>query len=66
MPDDPLDRLPEVVAVLIGRHADRLPRSVREELALHLDRGDWIWPDVEDVRRLLPRCMRNVLDGGDE
>jgi hypothetical protein len=59
--NDPIDRLPEVVAVLLGRHADRLSPYDRQQLELRLDRGDWIWSDVEDVRRLLPRCMRNVL-----
>ena len=56
-----IDRLPEVVSVLLGDYAERLPQYLRDELSRHLDRGDWTEHDVHDVRQLLPHCMRNVL-----
>jgi hypothetical protein len=45
---------------------DRLAPSERQQLERHLDRGDWQWSDIADVREMLPRCMRSLLDPQDE
>jgi hypothetical protein len=61
--DDLGERLSQIAAILLGRNGDQLGASTGLWLTRRLDRRDWLIPnDVEDVRQLLPRCLRSALD----
>ena len=63
---DRINRLIELARLLTGRDADIDP-ALRDELLLHLDRGDWTEADSVTTRERLPARLRWLLrDAGDD
>jgi hypothetical protein len=59
---DILDRLPDVVAVLLGEVASELPQFLVRDLRRQLDRCLLGWNDYVVLREALPARRRRLLD----
>jgi hypothetical protein len=59
---DIIDRLPEVIAVLLGEAASELPQFLVRDLRRQLDRGLLGWNDYILLREALSTRRRRLLD----
>jgi hypothetical protein len=62
MPDDLIGRLPQIAELLTGRYRDRLAPCDLHRLELRIQHNDWTYQDIDDVREVLPRRLRWLLD----
>jgi hypothetical protein len=62
MLDQQIDRVAQIAELLLGHYRDQLAPSDLHRLELRIQHNDWTYQDIEDVREMLPRRLRWLLN----